>query len=59
MAGSSRLSYFPLLVPCLQGVSSDCVVGEGVQLGEKVSVKHSSLGHHCNIGDRRDRMSVV
>ena len=28
------------------------MVGEGVVLGEKVSVKHSSVGHHCTIADR-------
>ena len=35
-----------------QGVSGDCSVGEGVQLGERVSIKHSAVGNHCCIGER-------
>jgi translation initiation factor eIF-2B subunit gamma len=36
----------------VQGVGGDCALGDGVQLGEKVSVKHSAVGNHCHIGDR-------
>ena len=36
----------------IQGVSGDCALGEGVQLGERVSVKHSAVGKHCNVGER-------
>lgn len=36
----------------MQGVSSDCSLGEGVQLGERVSVKHSAVGNHCHLGDK-------
>ena len=28
------------------------VSGDGVVLGEKVSIKHSCLGQHCHIGDK-------
>jgi translation initiation factor eIF-2B subunit gamma len=35
-----------------KGVGGDCALGDGVQLGEKVSVKHSAVGNHCHIGDR-------
>jgi translation initiation factor eIF-2B subunit gamma len=35
-----------------RGVSGDCCLGEGVQLGERVSVKHSAVGNHCIIGDK-------
>ncbi|KAL5017042.1 hypothetical protein ScPMuIL_006631 [Solemya velum] len=33
-------------------VGSDCILGEGVSVGEKVSVKHSIIGKHCTIGDK-------
>lgn len=43
----------------MQSVSSDCVLGEGVQLGERVSVKHSAVGRHCHIGDRSKIINTV
>jgi translation initiation factor eIF-2B subunit gamma len=42
-----------------KGVSGDCAIGEGVQLGERVSVKHSTLGNHCSIGERAKITSCV
>ncbi|XP_062571421.1 translation initiation factor eIF-2B subunit gamma-like [Saccostrea cucullata] len=33
-------------------VGSDCLVAEGTQIGEKVSIKRSVIGRHCKIGDR-------
>ncbi|XP_064605278.1 translation initiation factor eIF2B subunit gamma-like isoform X2 [Liolophura sinensis] len=33
-------------------IGSDSVVGEGVSVGEKVSIKRSVIGRHCSIGDR-------
>lgn len=33
-------------------VGSECLVAEGVTIGEKVSIKRSIIGKHCNIGDK-------
>lgn len=33
-------------------MSGDCALGEGVQLGERVSIKHTAVGNHCHIGER-------
>ncbi|XP_022319260.2 translation initiation factor eIF2B subunit gamma-like [Crassostrea virginica] len=32
-------------------VGADCVVAEGTQIGEKVSIKRSVIGRQCKIGD--------
>lgn len=33
-------------------VGSECLVAEGVTIGEKVSIKRSIIGKHCSIGDK-------
>ncbi|ESO92323.1 hypothetical protein LOTGIDRAFT_206598 [Lottia gigantea] len=33
-------------------IGSDCIVGEDVQIGEKVSIKRSIIGKNCVIGDK-------
>lgn len=49
---------FPLLFN-LQGVSSDCLVGGGVQLSDKTSVKRSCIGEHCFIGDKSKVINCI
>ncbi|XP_041359479.1 translation initiation factor eIF-2B subunit gamma-like [Gigantopelta aegis] len=33
-------------------IGSDCLVSEGVSIGERVSVKRSVIGRHCSLGDK-------
>ncbi|KAK3599909.1 hypothetical protein CHS0354_022494 [Potamilus streckersoni] len=33
-------------------VGSECLVGEGVTIGDKVSIKRSVIGKHCTVGDK-------
>ena len=33
-------------------IGTESLVGEGVTLGEKVSIKWSVIGSHCKIGER-------
>ena len=33
-------------------VGADCLVAEGVIIGERVSVKKSVIGRHCEIADK-------
>jgi len=33
-------------------IGSDCMVGEGSELSDKVSIKRSIIGQHCKIGER-------
>ena len=47
------------MILCIQGISGDCTLGEGVQLGDRVSVKHSAIGNHCHIGDRSKVTNTV
>lgn len=43
-----------------QGVSGDCLVsGEGVALGDKISIKRSIVGQHCSIGDKTKILNCV
>lgn len=40
------------LLSIVQGVGGDSLVGNSVQLAERASVKRSTIGHHCCIGDK-------
>ena len=35
-----------------QGIGGDSLVGSSVQVAEKASIKRSTVGHHCTIGDK-------
>ena len=45
--------------PYLQGVGGDSLVGSSVQLAERASVKRSTIGHHCSIGDKSKIINCV
>ena len=42
-----------------KGVSSDSLLGTGVQLSDKASVKHSIIGHHCKVGDKSKIINCI
>lgn len=49
------LSFLTILLThsmCFFQVGVDCLLGESVTIGEKVSIKKSVIGNHCKIGEK-------
>ncbi|XP_066305036.1 translation initiation factor eIF2B subunit gamma-like [Branchiostoma lanceolatum] len=53
LAGGDELLVHPsITTKGKYQIGPECMVGEGVSLGDKVTLKKSIIGKHCTIGDR-------